>query len=110
MQNDETNDDLKEVKEKTSQDIFEALGATDLPEDEKGALLGKMIEAVETRVLTRIIELLPEEEAKALNKFAEDDDFESAQKLMTEKVPNLEQIYKDETEKLRNELIVDFSK
>ena len=103
-------DNINDVKEEVGKDIFEAIGAQDLPEDEKGKLLSQMLEIVQTRVLTRIIELLPEEEAQKLNEFAEKDDFDGAEAFIVEKVPNLEQIYKDEADKLRQELIIDSQK
>jgi hypothetical protein len=91
-------------------DIFEALGAGNIPDEEKGELLAKMAEVVQTRTLLRIADELPPEKQEELQKFAEVDDPEGLEDFITQNVPDLENIFLDEAKKLKEELIIKLSK
>lgn len=109
---DDDNNVLDEIKKEAEEDIFTALGASGIPDEEKGALLGQMIEIAQTRTLAKLIETLGEEEKAELEKIAEDEEAgpEVLENFITQKVPEFPEIFTDEIKKLKQELIVKFSK
>lgn len=94
-------DDQKDKVEKT---IFDAIGAGDIPEEEKGALLAKMMELIESRVITKVYDSLSEDKRKEMEKASEADDPRVLEQFLTNEFPNLEKMYTDEAERLKLEL------
>jgi hypothetical protein len=100
--------DLESLKGKAEKDLFEAIGFKNLPEDEKAALLEKMMKLIEVRALNAVIDsLTPEQNEKLKNLDQEDPD--ALENFLQEDVPNYEDLFYDEAKKLRQELLIDYS-
>lgn len=108
MSQDDT-DKKDDLKERVSSDIFSVIGAADLPEEEKGVLLARMMELIQTRTLMRATEGLNDEKKEKLSDLAEADDPEAIEEFLLKEVSNFEAMFEEEAEKLRNELIVEFA-
>ena len=96
------------TKRLEDEDIFDVLGAGDIPDEEKGLLLGKMVELIERRTLERILDSLDEDTAKHLEKDVldkEDNDPDALQKFLDIYVPNYQDMFNAEARSLRQELI-----
>ncbi|MFA5926877.1 MAG: hypothetical protein WCT32_00850 [Patescibacteria group bacterium] len=102
-------DQQVDFKEKISNDIFSVIGAADLPDEEKGILLAKMMDLIQTRTLMRATEGLDDDKKEKLSDLAEAGDTEAVESFLFEEVPSFERMFEEEAEKLRNELIVEFA-
>ena len=99
-------DDLNNLKEKAEKDLFEAIGFKNLPENEKAALLEKMMKLIEVRTLNKILDSLnPEQDEKLKN--LDQNDSEALENFLQEYVPNYETLFYDEAKKLRQELLIE---
>ena len=99
-----------DVKNDAEKNIFELLGAEDISEEEKAALLTQMLDLIDTRVLDRVLEDLSEEERIELERISKEDNTEAFEKFIEEKVPNYEALYVEEAKKLRQQLVIDMEK
>lgn len=98
--------DLAGLKDQAEKDLFEAIGFKNLPENEKAALLEKMMKLIEVRTLNKIIDTLsPEQDAKL--KDLDQNDTVALEKFLQEDVPNYEDLFYDEAKKLRQELLIE---
>jgi hypothetical protein len=98
--------DPNTIKSDDEEDIFDVIGAGDLPEDEKSALLVKMMNLVQARSLEKVMDLLDEAAKKELEeKVLLDDPEESMEEFLQKYVPNFGEIFEDEAKKLRMEMI-----
>jgi hypothetical protein len=98
----------EETNQKIQKDLFEELNIANIPDEEKGALLAHMLEVVQTRVILRISEMLSEEDMAKFNSMVEaEEDDAKIDDFLNEKVPNIDELYKEEASKLRQELIID---
>lgn len=103
-------DDLNNLKEKVKDDIFDALGANDISEEEKGALMVSMIDLINSRSLEKALDAMTPEQQEKLNAMIDKDDPEVFESFLLGAVPNYPQIIEDEARKLREELIIDMAK
>lgn len=90
-------------------DIFAALGAESLPDEEKAALLARMFEVIQTRVFGRVYDMLDEGKRTELEQMLEAGHFEEVDDFLMESIPNLESMYQEEGKVLRQQLIVKFA-
>lgn len=98
--------DLNGIKDQAEKDFFEAIGFKNLPEDEKAALLSKMMKLIEVRTLNKIIDTLtPEQDEKLKN--LDQSDTEALENFLQADVPNYENLFYDEAKKLRQELLIE---
>lgn len=100
-------DDLNNLKEKAEKDLFEVIGAKDIPDEEKGELLNKMLDLVESRALLKMIDGLSEEQKQELTTIQDQDDPDKLEEYLLKIAPNFPDLYVDEAKKLRQELIID---
>lgn len=99
-------DDLKDLKGKAEKDLFEAIGFKDLSDEEKAALLGKMMRLIEVRTLNKILDsLTPEQDEKLKNLDQENPD--ALEAFLQEDVPDYESLFYDEAKKLQQELLIE---
>ena len=103
-------DEKNKVASKFKEDIFTALGAAGISDEEKGDLLARMVDLVDSRSLDKIIDSLNETQMAELKVIIEKDDTEAWEKFVETNVPHYMQIYQDEAEKLRQEMIIDLGK
>ena len=103
-------DDLKGFKTEDGKDIFTLMGAADLPDVEKGEILAQMLEIIQNRVLLRIADSLSPEQQKAMEVAGESEGMEELEKFIEKNVTDIEQMFKDETEKFKQEQIIKYSK
>jgi len=90
-----------------SADIFQFLGAEDLPEEEKIELLAKMATLVRERVFNRIVDdMTPEASNFFDNEVAESEDPQAFDLFLERFVPNYQVIVDDEINKLRQQLSI----
>ena len=99
--------DLSSLKEKAEKDIFEILGAKDIPDEEKGAILAKMVEVVSGRAIARLGEELSDEDRQKLEELISADDTEAVDRFIIEKAPGFDSYFEEEAKKLRQELIIE---
>ena len=93
------------MKDASNQDLIEALGINNFPEQEQEKMAKKMSEVLFKRVITKTFDYLSDEDADEINALFEKQEEEQAFKLLEEKVTNLDDIFEQEIEKLREELI-----
>ncbi|HOX41812.1 MAG TPA: DUF5663 domain-containing protein [bacterium] len=92
-------------------DIFTAIGAGSIPGEDKGKLLAQMLQIIQVRALERIINSLSEEKALEMERIAGDEKNSSLlEKFLEDNVPNYQDIFKEETENLRQQLISKYSR
>lgn len=99
--------DLNSLKEKAKKDLFEVIGAKDIPDEEKGAILAKMVEVVTGRAIVRLGNDLSEEDRQKLEELITADDTEAVDSFIAEKAPHFDSYFEEEAKKLRQELIIE---
>lgn len=107
--NDDKQADLSQAKTKAEEDIFAAMGAADIPDEEKGALLARMLDLVQSRSLLKIVDKLSDEKKDELEKLSEQEDATELESFLIKSVPEYEQIFIDEAKRLRQELTIEFA-
>jgi ElaB/YqjD/DUF883 family membrane-anchored ribosome-binding protein len=87
--------------------IIEELGLETLPEEQKITLLEQMTTLVQKRVMLRIMEVLTEVEKDEFEKLLEEkgEDAIEIANFLREKIPNLDELVKEEIVKLKKEVI-----
>lgn len=85
-----------------SQNIIAMLGLQDLPEEKRLALLEKMTDLIQKRLVLRLAETLTEADAKEAEKMANEPEKMFA--WMIDRVPNFQQMLKEEIKKVKDEL------
>lgn len=103
-------DDLSKIKEAASKDIFAELGVEKLSEEEKGELLGRMMNLIESRAILRVSDKLSDTQKAALDKLLDEEDSAKINQFFVDNVPDLEKIFSEEAQKLRQEMIISMSK
>jgi succinate dehydrogenase flavin-adding protein (antitoxin of CptAB toxin-antitoxin module) len=101
--------DTEDLKKEAEKDLFESLGAKDIPNEEKGELLAKMMDLVQKRVVVRISEQLNDEQIKEFERLVEAGDDEATEKYLEAQVPDYDRLFVEEAKKLRHELIINLS-
>ena len=91
-------------KKLLNQNIISALGLEKLADEKKMALLIKMSDLVEKRVLLSLLSGLNETDKKQLNQIDDPDEMSS---FLLSKGINLEEIIMQETQKVREEALTD---
>lgn len=92
------------------QNIIAALGLQSLPLERQAALIDKMAELVEKRLILRIIEKISEEDAREFADNVADKSDEDKAKFLLEKFPNFAEMMNEEIEKVKAELTADVGK
>ena len=91
--------------------IFEELKIENLSDEEKTDFLARAGELLQKRILLRIIDSMNEREQEEFEKFLEEETSqEKINQYLEEKVPNLEEIIKEETEAMRKDILGFFEK
>lgn len=95
------------TKSVDQEDIFDVLGAGNIPEEEKGALLGQMLLLIQQRVFMRVMDTLPAEAVSMLETEAvENEETSQLEKIIEKYIPNYSDLYEEEARKVRQELII----
>lgn len=89
------------------QNIIAALRLDSLPPERQAALLEKMAELVEKRVLLRIIEGISEEDARQFAENAADKSDEEKGKFLMEKFPNFLDMVNEEVARVKEEILAE---
>ena len=97
------------AKNNMGKDLFEAMGAGELSDTEKGALFAKMMEVVQGRAIARLGDEMSEEDRVAIISLIESGEDEAVEKFLSEKAPNFDLYLEEEAKKLRQELLIEFS-
>ncbi len=95
---------MKLINDKIINDLNESLGIRFLAEDKRSEVLTRVLELVSKRAGLRIIEKFNAEEMAEFNKIPKDD-LERMEDFMIAKNPNTKDIFSDEAEKVREELL-----
>lgn len=77
-------------------DILELVGGENMSLEQKDELYKKMMETIQTRVMTRVDDLLTDEEAADVRVLLENDDREGFEQFMVEKNIDIKQLYSEE--------------
>ena len=98
---------LAAQKSLQDEDIFDVLGAGDIPQEEKDVLMLKMVALVERRAIDSILVDLSDDDAHELELEVDKDevDPEAIQRFFQNHVPDYEQRFQVEAKKLRRDLI-----
>lgn len=87
------------------ENLFTQLGLNDLSDERKKEMMEVMGETILNRVFARISPLLSPEDQKSLDELDKQENAdEKINQYLSEKIPNLDQITKEEIEKFREEL------
>lgn len=95
---------MKLINDEIIDDLNESLGIRFLPEDKRSEVLTRVLELVSKRAGLRIIEKFNAEEMAEFNKISKDD-LEQMENFMIAKNPDTKDIFSDEAEKVREELL-----
>ena len=95
---------MKLINDEIIDDLNESLGIRYLPEDKRSEVLTRVLELVSKRAGLRIIEKFNAEEMAEFNKISKDD-LEQMEDFMVAKNPAAKDIFSDEAEKVREELL-----
>ncbi len=90
-------------------DIFAALGAGTIPDEEKAELLGRMLEIVQTRVFDKVFDYLSEEQREKLMDLMEKGAPDDVDAYLSDKVPDFTGMFETEANMLRQELLIKFA-
>jgi hypothetical protein len=94
------------MSDEFSEDLFEALGAGNIPEEDKAILLLQIIEVVQTRVLNKAYDALNDEQRQKLGELMESDqEGEKIEEYLLEAVPTYYQMFEEEAKLLRRQLV-----
>jgi hypothetical protein len=85
--------------------IINLLGVEALPLDEKKEILETATELVEIRVLSRLLNLITRDEQKKFQWHLDRDEMEKALSVIKNKGISLNDLYDEEIEKVKNELL-----
>jgi len=86
--------------------LISQLGLDDLPQEKKIELMMKWGDIVQKDIIMRVLKELPENNKVELDRLlaAEGDNFKEIYKFLEGKMPNLDDIVKEEIEKFREEI------
>lgn len=85
------------------QNIINILGLQALSDERKAELINNATELVQKRLLVRILDSLSDSEQKEFNTILDQNNQDSFQQFLTEKIPNLPDLLTEETTKLKQE-------
>lgn len=91
-------------KQILQQNIIVLLGIEALSDEKKIALLDKMTELVQKRLLVRVLKELPEKDRSDLFAAVDTDDKTAMEKVLSGKVPNITEMIEEEIVKLKEEM------
>lgn len=95
---------MKLINDEIIDELIKSLGIRYLPEDKRSEVLTRVLELVSKRAGLRIIEKFNAEEMAEFNKISKDS-LEEMEDFMIAKNPDTEDIFNDEAEKVREELL-----
>lgn len=86
--------------------LISQLGLDDLPQEKKIELMMKWGDIVQKDIIIRVLKELPENDKVELDKLlaAQGENFKEIYKFLEGKMPNLDDIVKEEIEKFREEI------
>ena len=86
------------------ENVIKILGIENLPDDRKLAILAKMTDLVQKRLLARMLESLPENQQEKFGKILEQNHPQEIQKFVEVNLPNFQQWLVEEVTALKKEL------
>ena len=95
---------MKLITDKIIEDIANSLGLKFLPEEKQGEVLTGVLGIISKRAGIRIVKKFSDEETKEFNKIPKDD-LDKMEEFMLAKNPEAEKIFKEEAEKVKEELL-----
>jgi len=87
------------------QNIIALLGIEALPIDQKIALINKMVDLIEQRVIVRILQNLPKEVGDQFAEAVEKEHMDIVARIMKEHVSHLAVLLDEEIERLKHEMV-----
>lgn len=96
-----------QMQEKNFKILFEELGLDNLSEDKKLQLMMKWGDIVQKSIIIRVIQELPEEDKEEMDQLLarEKIDAQEVYDFLDKKLPNLEEITREEINKFRDKII-----
>ncbi|MDD3190251.1 MAG: DUF5663 domain-containing protein [Candidatus Pacebacteria bacterium] len=92
------------ISEKTLQDIEESFGLDLLDKNRKNDIMKEMVSLISSRAGIRIMKELSEDEAKEFNRIP-DENIEEMENYLLTKNPNAKEIFEEEAQKTKKELL-----
>ena len=91
------------IAELLNVDLVAALGLEKLPQDQKDQLLEQMTQVVDERLQSRVLALLSEEDAKALDVVLAGDS--SLESFLRERIPNFDMVVAEVIAEFKQEML-----
>lgn len=95
---------MRLINEKIIEDITDSLGLRFFPKDKRDEILTGMLEVISKKASIRIVKKFSDAEAEEFNKIPEYD-LEKMEDFMIAKNPHAENIFNEEAEKLKEDLL-----
>ncbi|MCX6808454.1 MAG: DUF5663 domain-containing protein [Candidatus Berkelbacteria bacterium] len=99
------------TEKSVSEELFSAIGMKDLTDEQKAALFLQMLDLIQTRVIAEITDKATESQREELEAVINDGQpADEMQAYLDKNFPEYPEIFENESRKLREELIIKFSK
>ena len=95
---------MKLINDKIVDDLFESLGLKFLAQQKQDEIMTRVLELISQRAGAKIIETLSDQETKEFNEIPKDD-LEQMENFIILKNPNAEEIFKQEAQAVKKELL-----
>jgi hypothetical protein len=86
-------------------DIFELMGLNNIEESKKEALMEKMLEGLQNRVILRIDDAIPENEKEQFQQLLDNGDDDKIKEYLTNKNIDISKLTAEEALLMKNEII-----
>jgi hypothetical protein len=96
---------MQEDNQKQAVNIIDELGLTNLSDEAKNKLVAKLAETLQNRIFVVLMSELSDDEKTELNAMVENGSDEQIGNYLNEKFPDLNDITREEYEKLRAEML-----
>lgn len=93
------------IQDSFQKDLIAELGLQDLPEDKKEQLILKIGELIQQNIILRVLTELNDKDKDEFDKVLAQEDGEKTLAFLQSKLPNLEEIFKEEIAKFKESAI-----
>lgn len=93
------------IKNLFQKDLITELGLQDLPEDKKEQLILKIGELIQQNIILRVLNELSDKDKDEFDKVLAEENGEKTLAFLQSKLPNLEEIFKEEIAKFKESAI-----
>jgi hypothetical protein len=91
-------------KDLLNANIINLLGIEALPDDKKVEFIGKISDLIFRRVIIKVLDRLEDEDQERLMEYIESNDADNTTRLISQKIPDFEDMLTNEVVKIKEEL------